>query len=101
MWGGTHHNNMSKVQKILKMATRVVLNKGRKSRIRDLMEGCKWLYVSEMEKLQSLVTLWKMIKYGKPKSLRNRFELDEDNLIMSERARLQIVHSKFQVSSSN
>ena len=59
------------------------------------MLGCNWLYVRELEMMQSLVTLWKTLKYGVPKAMRDKFEIDEDNLIMTRRARLQIVDSSY------
>ena len=86
---------MRKVQNILNSAARMVLNKGKRTRIKELMEGCNWLYATELERYQSLVSLWKTLKHGRPKSMRTRLELDEDNLLMCERARLQIVDRSY------
>ena len=65
-----------KTQAVLNSAARTVLGVGKKIKIRELMEGCGWLYISEMDKLYTLIALWRIIRQNKPQN----FYLEDDNL---------------------
>ena len=101
VWGGTHENNLRKVQTVLNSAARFVLNVGKKTKMITLMEGCKWLFVNELVKYHSLITLWKMIRMRKPKLLSEKITVVEEDHIRITPSRLQITSANFKGRTTN
>ena len=59
------------------------------------MERRKWLYARELEQLYSLLSLWKLLRQGKPGNLARKLSLDENNQVNTSRPRVQIVSDNF------
>ena len=94
-WGGTHESNLKKTQQVMNMAARVVLNVGRKTKVRTLMENCRWMYIRELDKLHTTLTLWKILRLRKPESISRKFQINTEDLVTTSRPRLQIVENSF------
>ena len=95
VWGGTHLNNVRKTQCVLNRAARVVLQVGRRVKVRDLMDKCQWLYVRELEQMYTILALWKILRQRKPGGLARKFNLDDNNFVSTNIPRLQIVAANF------
>ena len=98
---GTHKNNIRKTQNVLNMVARVVLRKGRKTKIRHLMEGCGWLYIRELEKFQTTIVLWKMLRMRRPERMSKNFRMEEEDKVWKLNAGLQIVASSYRERAAN
>ena len=66
LWGNTNRTILGKVQVCLNITARYVLNVPRHTRQSDLMSSCGWLTVLEMVDYVSLVSLWKVVRWGTP-----------------------------------
>ena len=95
MWGGLPSKDILKLQRLLNKCARMVLDKGRRTRTRELMTGCNWLYIKELIKFHSAVQVYKIINFEKPRNLRNKFTLDADNRISAPVGRLKMVRQSF------
>ena len=93
IWGGANQNHIRKLQTFVNCAARFVLKTGKKTKIRKLMEQCKWLYVSEMIDYHSLIMLWKIVNFNKPANMKTLFKLDENNLICTEKEPRLLINS--------
>ena len=76
MWGGLPLKDTKKIQTMMNKCARMVLNRSRRTRTRDLMVGCGWLYMSELVKYHSSVQMYKIINLNKPENLRNKLIVD-------------------------
>ena len=101
IWGGTHQVHMRKVQKILNMTARFVNNCGRKWKTQKLMESCGWFTANELVVYHSLITLWKILYLQIPGQLFEKYEIQEDMKITTNRPRLQITSNYFRWRSCN
>ena len=101
VWGGTERTHIRKVQTLLNSTARYVLNKGKRTRTRELMEGCGWMFVEEMTRLHSLVTMWKLVNSGKPPQLMERMTITEDRKLDTVRPRLITTENYFRWRTRN
>ena len=62
MWGGLPLRDIKKIQTLMNKCARVVLKKSRRTRTRNLMTDCGWLYFRELVTYHSLVQLFKIVK---------------------------------------
>ena len=53
------------------------------------------MQTKDLVKYQSLKTMWKVVRAGKPEHLARRITLTEDNLLETKNARLQTVARSF------
>ena len=95
MWGGLTSKDILKLQRLLNKCARMILDKGRRTRTRELMTGCGWLYIKELIKFHSAVQVYKIINFKKPRNLRNKFTLDADKRISTSVGRLKMVRQSF------
>ena len=95
MWGGLKAGGSKSVQILLNKCARIVTGRPRKTRTRQLMIDCNWLYFSELVKFHSLLTLWKMLRWKQPHHLSRDFSLSDKNLVEMERGRLLITRRSF------
>ena len=81
MWGGLTYRDSKKIQVLLNKCARMVLGKKRKTRTRELMTSCGWLYYKELVDYHSLVQLFKIINLGTPKNLKDSFKILDNKRI--------------------
>ena len=67
MWGNLPQKDSKKFQGLMNKCARMVLGCSRKTRTRKLMEGCNWLYFRELVSHHSLIQLYKIVNYNKPR----------------------------------
>ena len=90
MWGGLPRRDSKKFQVIMNKCARMVLGLGRKTRSRTLMEGCGWLYFSELVIYHSAVQMYKLVHLGTPVNLRNKLIILPDKRVDITPGRLKI-----------
>ena len=90
LWGNTTVNQVQKAQVCLNVAARFVLNARKSTKQRDLMMQCNWLTVAKLTEFHSLIQLWKVLRWGIPESLTDNFEIVEDDLVSTKKARLRL-----------
>ena len=73
----------------------MVLGYSRKTRTRKLMEDCKWLYFRELVLYHSLIQLFKIVLFNKPKELSLKLTVNVDRTILVTRPRLKCVKRSF------
>ena len=88
LWGGATQNYVRKAQILMNRAARFVTKMPRKTRIRTLLEKCRWLSVKEMIKFHSLLQLWKILRMKKPESMYRKYTMEEDDKISTTGNRL-------------
>ena len=95
MWGGLPLRDAKKIQILMNKCARIVLKKSRRTRTRNLMLECGWLYFRELVMYHSLVQLFKIVKLCKPVNLRNRLSVTQDGKIDLAPGRLKIARQSF------
>ena len=100
MWGGLPLREMKKLQTLMNRCARTVLNKNRRTRTRVLMEGCGWLYLSELIKFHSSVQMFKIVFMNKPESLRRKLIIDNENRVTTTPGRLKIARDSFRLRAT-
>ena len=90
LWGNTNPSILKKVQTTMNSAARLVLECKKTTRQSSLMEGCNWLNIQELTEFQSLIQLFKTVRWNAPVRLRRQFEIEADDLITTNLPRLQI-----------
>ena len=95
MWGGLPQKDTKKLQILMNRCARIVLGKGRRTRTRTLMEGCRWLYMSELIDYHTSVQMFKIIFLNKPENLRNKLVIDPSNRIQISEGRLLLSRKSF------
>ena len=66
LWGSATNNYIIKGQSVLNWAARFVTKSHRRARTADLMRMCGWLNLRDMILYQSLIQLWKILKWKSP-----------------------------------
>ena len=95
MWGGLTNRDVTKFQTFLNKCARMITDKPRKTRTRELMISCNWLHFRELVKYYALLTLWRMLRERHPYHLSQAISLDNDNLASSTPGRIALVRSAF------
>ena len=90
VWGGAENVHLTKLQSLLNMTARYVMNGGRGWRTMKIMRACNWLSVRELSLYYSLVTLWKVLYLETPIQLSDKFTWTEDRFIQTSIPRLQM-----------
>ena len=95
VWGGVQNTHLKKIQKILNSAARYVIMGGRNWRSLKLMTTCNWLTAKELVDFHTLMLLWKILNFSKPKVLAEKFEKLENGKITGRLTRLKITEKYF------
>ena len=101
MWGGLDLGGSRSIQVLLNKCARIVTGLPRRTRTRQLMTECNWLYFSEMVSYHSLLMLWKMIRWHSPFHLAKKFTLTDDNMVETEHGRILMTRRVFRCRSVN
>ena len=101
LWGGATQNYMNAAQRLQNKLARWVTGSGRKTRVSSLLEQCGWMTISETTSYQTLVQLWKILRLQKPENMKDRFELNDQELILITRPRLQFTELGFRYRAAN
>jgi hypothetical protein len=72
VWGGTTVDITRRLQASQNSAARMILGKGRRTRVTTLLKECNWLSVRQLTMLHSLVQLWKTARTGCPGHFKDR-----------------------------
>ena len=88
LWGNTTASQQKKAQICMNLAARLVLDVKKMTRQADMMRDCGWLNVKELTEFQSLMQLWKVVRWGRPIYLSRRFSLDDSNYLETQPPRL-------------
>ena len=95
MWGGLTLRYTKKIQRLLNKCARVITGASKKTRTRDLMIKCGWLYFAELVTLHSLLMLWKILHIETPYHLAKTVQLNENNYTVTTAGRLQMTRRSF------
>ena len=68
---------------------------GKHWRTQKLMEICGWFTARELVEFHTLVLVWKIINFSKPKVLSEKIELRENREISARYTRLKITYTYF------
>ena len=90
LWGNTCPSILKKVQVQMNAAARLVLNMKKSTRQVTLMDNCNWLNISELIEYQSLIQLFKTVRWRTPVRLHSQFLLEEDGIMSTTQPRLLI-----------
>ena len=89
LYGGTYPKYMDKLQILLNNTMRIITGLGKRTKCRKLLEEVKWLSIYELAELHSIILTWKMINLGAPSYLSEKIKITEDNMISTDKPRLQ------------
>ena len=95
VWGGTNRTHLKKVQKIFEYSSQICHHGGKRWRSLKLMKECGWFTIYELEEFHTLILLWKILNFGKPKVLTEKFTWIEDKKIEAREPRLQLNHQNY------
>ena len=88
LWGNTCPTMVNKAQVIMNSAARMVLNKKKSTKQTILMDKCNWLNLTETIEYQSLVQLFKTLRWNSPVRLSSQFSTEEDGIVTTSQPRL-------------
>ena len=71
VWGSIRPSWVKEIQRLQNRAARFVLRKNRYEKISSLLDGCKWLSISQLIVFHSILLLWKIIRKGTWNTLKN------------------------------
>ena len=94
LWGNSTDNQVRKAQIAQNAAARFVTKQKMTTRTTDLLKQCNWLSVKEMTECQSLVQIWKTLRWKKTEYMYCKLQIEEDGLLTT-RPRLQLTASMF------
>ena len=100
LWGGLPKSTMNKIQVLINMAGRFVLNVSKRTKSKTVLEKCGWLSAIEMTKYQTMVLVWNIVRQKRPRYWSEIFTLDEENKINIPRARLIATRQSFKWRAS-
>ena len=89
MWGGLPSKEENKFQVLLNKCARMILGKSKRTRTRHLMEGCSWLYFSELVTYYSVMVMFKMINFNTPRNLSLKFTRLENRQVETTVGRIK------------
>lgn len=81
VWRGLTVDILSRIQKMQNKVARWILNKGRRTRVEELIRGCNWMSTKQLIRYVSAVMLWKITRYDRGNYWKNRIqgEGEEEN----------------------
>ena len=65
------------------------------------MLKCGWLNIRELAVYHTLLQFFKTVQWGSPAPMRLRIDIDEDNLISTERPRLLLTKGSYRAKSAS
>ena len=95
LWGSATMNYIQKGQSVLNWAARFVTKAHRRTRTSDLMRMCGWLCLSDMILFQSMLQLWKILKWKTPIALHKEYVIGNDWSISTSIPRLQLTAASY------
>ena len=96
MGGGAGDTLIKRVQVLINDSARFVLQKKtRRDSTLELMQECKWMTAAEMVLYYSLLLLWKINRKQCPRTMAEKFTLDENGKIQTSKPRLVNTESAF------
>ena len=95
IYGGAYKKYMNKIQTIMNKTVRFVKNKGKRTKMRELMTSVGWLDIYELSKLHSLLMMWRIVRMNSPRYFENKIEIDNENKLSTSHPRLQNTDSGF------
>ena len=95
LWSGTYSSNMKKVQTIMNRTARWIQNSSRRTKTEKLMDDCRWLKVSELMEVQTIVMFWKLLKWKTPHQLYTKIRIEDDLKVHVDKPRLQTTQLGF------
>ena len=101
IWGNTSESAVRKAQVCLNTSARFVLNANKYTRETDLMIGCNWLNVRELMEYFSIIQLWKDLRWNAPAYIRDKFSLEEEDILRTDIPRLRITREGWRTRSQS
>ena len=89
IWGSAPDLYITKVQSIINNTARCVLNLGRRTSTRHLMDAMGWLNVKELIQLHSPASMWTLTRLQLPVQLSDKITILDDWLLTTSPARLK------------
>ena len=90
LWGSIRPSWIMELQRLQNRAARFVLRKNRYEKVSTLLDGCKWLSVSQLITFHSVLLLWKCINKGKWNALKNGLILNRNYTVRKIKGRIQL-----------
>ena len=101
IWGNTSDSLISKVQVVQNIAGRMITGYSKFTRQKTILEDCKWLSMKESTEYHSLIGFWKAMKWGKPEYLRNKLQVEDNNMLSTQIPRLQITSQAYRCKTTS
>ena len=95
LWGNTTQNMIDRAQRTQNIAARYVTGHNRTTNTNKLLADCGWLSIRELTTYYSNIQFWKTLKWGKPKYLRDRLQIEDEDRISTEIPRLLLTELSF------
>ena len=99
--GGASGNYLTSAQRLQNKIARWVTGQSKKTKIVKLLEECGWLSIREMARYHTVVQLWKIVRLNRPLILTEKFNLTDDNRILTTIPRLQFTYEGFRWRASD
>ena len=101
IWGNTSENITKKVQICLNKCVRYVLGCNKYTKEVEMMNECNWLNVSELTEYFSILQLWKVLRWKSPKYLREKFSIEEEEVVRTDVPRLKITREAWRTRTKD
>ena len=88
VWGSIRPSWVKEIQRLQNRAARFVLRKNRYEKISSLLDGCKWLSISQLIVFHSILLLWKIIRKGTWNALKNGILVRNNHKIKKIKGRI-------------
>ena len=99
VWGNTNATQIRKAQVVQNQAGRLVTQLPKRTRQKMILERCKWMQITDMTEYQSLCQLWKTVRWGVPRNLREKISTLENNKLMTTEPRLLTTSNNYRWKS--
>ena len=90
LWGFATNNYVRKSQILLNQSARFVSTKDRTTRQSELMSDCQWLNITELTEYHALLQMFKTVRWGAPKYLKDMITIETEDIISTKAPRLQL-----------
>ena len=99
LWGNTTPNYIRKAEILLNSAGRFVTRNIWTTRQTTLMSLCGWLDITELTAYHSLLQMFRTVRWGVPKYLKDKITINEEDKISTKAPRLQLTASSYRIKT--
>ena len=101
IWGNTSENLITKVQVVQNKAGRIITGYNRFTRQSKILKDCNWLNMRDITEYHSLIGFWKTLRWGKPAYLRNKLQMEDNNMLSTSIPRLMTTKNAYRCKTTS